>query len=314
MGDVDDRREASEGRTGGRADAVRRTALLLRDALGDYRRDRASSLGAAIAFYTVLSMAPLFIVSVGIATLFAPIDVVHHELLKPVRALAGTAGEEVATILSNNALRAFRERPGPMPTALVVMVLLFAASAVLTELRRALDVVWEVQPVHSGQLRRALLQRLVSIALVLALGFVLAASLLLSAALGVATTLAGARFEPPAAYAGAIESLVNLIVLAALFAVLYRYVPDVRLGWRDVLPGAAVAAALFVVAKWGLGLLLGRSVIAASYGAAGSLVIFLVWVFIFAQIFLYCAEVVKIYARRHGTLRDARGTGPPGAR
>lgn len=305
MAGPDERR--GDGAASGPWGRARWAGSLLLDASRAYRRDRASSLGAAIAFYTVLSMAPLFIVSVGIAGLFAPLDVVHQELLKPVRALAGDAGVEVAQILSNNALDAFRARPGPLPAALGLVVLALAASAVLTELRRALDVVWGVEPPPPGDWRQALLRRLVSIALVLALGFLLAASLLLSAGLGLAATVAGARFDPSPAYAGAIESLVNLLVLAGLFGVLYRYVPDVPLRWRDVTPGAVVAAVLFVVAKWGLGLLLGRSVIAASYGAAGSLVIFLVWVFVFAQIFLYCAELVKLYARRHGSLRGGRG-------
>jgi membrane protein len=276
------------------------TWQVLRGAVQGFIRDRAGRMGASLAFFTALSLAPFFIFAVSLAGLLLDQTQVRAEVMRHVGALVGRPGVRVTELLFDNALDAYAASSGIFATGLGMVVLLFAASAVLHELRDALNSIFRAAPPVRGWLRTAL-ERFVSVALVFSLGFLLAVSLLFSTALGAFSARAQAAFPLPAALFAVLDVILNVGLTGLLFAFLYRYLPNVSLRWRDVLPGAALSAAVFTFAKWAFGVFLGNSLLATAYGAAGSLVVFLLWVFFTAQLFFFGAEVVKVrYRQRVG--------------
>jgi membrane protein len=275
---------------------------LLGDSFSEWSRHKAPRLGASVAFYTLLSLAPLLLVAVSIAGLAFGQQAAVGDLVYQVQDLAGPAGAKAVQALLEGARNTAH---GVIATIIGLITLLFGASGVLIELHDALNTIWEVPtPELKGNWERIgsfIKERLFSFALVLAIGFLLLISLVLNAwiaALGAVSTAA-----LPAHEAGlhVLNSAISFVIITGLFAAIYKIMPDVRTEWRDVVLGGAVTSALFTIGKLVIGLYLGRASFASTYGAAASIVVFIIWVYYSSQIFFLGAEFTKIFANRYGS-------------
>jgi membrane protein len=279
--------------------AVSATWDLVRESVLEWSNDRASRKGAALAFYTVFSLAPILIVAIAIAGFFFGQDAARGEIFSQVRDLLGPDAAQAVQAMIQNA-----SRPGAgMVATLIGLITLFVgATTALAELKDGLDQIWDVPSERMSGIWYFLTKRLLSIGLILSLGFLLLVSLVFSAVL-----TAVAKRWGPADPTGAILQAVNFVfsfgLVTVLFAMIYKILPSVRIAWRDVVIGSVVTALLFSIGKFAIGLYLGNSAIASSYGAAGSVVLVLVWVYYSAQIFLLGAEFTKVYAHRYGSRR-----------
>jgi membrane protein len=283
---------------------LKAAAQLITDAALAWFNDQVPRLGAALAFYTMLSLAPLFIVAVAVTGIWVSREQVQREVLIQIRDLIGPSGEEVISIIFNNAFDAYQQQSGVLASLVGGALLLFAASIVLHELKLTLNLIWEVQPGEDASLLQTAWGRVVSLAMLLGIGFLLLASLLLSTALGAFSRFLTEQLTLPLPLLAVLDTVVNLLLLTMLFALLYKVLPDVKVQWREVLLGAAVAAVMFTIGKWLIGLYLGNTAIGSAYGAASSLVIFLLWVYYTAQIFFFGAEVSKVYAKNRRPLHQ----------
>jgi membrane protein len=275
---------------------VRRAWEFLGEVLSEWSEDRAPRLGAALAYYALFSLAPILVIA--IAGLAFDRRAVERHVLDQVSGLVGVQGAE--------AVRAMLESAAAHPTgglaAAVVglAALAFGATGAFAELQDALNTIWHVKPRPGRGLPGLLRDRFLSFAMVLAIGFLLLVALMVSAALAALAPLLSAVV--PADVLHAVDAVVSLGVITALFAMMFKVLPDVEVAWCDVWLGAAVTALLFVVGKVAIGFYLGRVGVASAYGAAGSLVVVLVWVYYAAQILFFGAELT------------AAGAAPPAAR
>jgi membrane protein len=275
---------------------------LLRQAFADWNQDNAGRLGAALSYYTLFSLAPLLIVAIAVAGLVFGRDAAQGQIVTELRGLVGEAGARAVQDMIENSRQ---PAAGLLATGIGVVTLLLGATGAFAELKSALNVVWDVKD-EGGGIFKLLRGRLWAFAMVLAVGFLLMVSLLISAALSAADGFFAWMGIPPALVqltnAGA-----SFLVITILFALLFKYLPDTDVEWRDVWVGALLTSALFTVGKLLIGLYLGRSSVASVYGAAGSVVVLVLWVYYAAQIFFFGAEVTQAYARRHGS-RQTRET------
>jgi membrane protein len=264
--------------------------------------DRAPSLAASLALYTTLSLAPLLVIAVAIAGLVFGDEAARGELTHQFAALVGPDGAAAAqSILAS----ADRKGAGIVSTVAGVVVLFFGASGVFVELQDSLNIVWGVKPKPSRGAISIVRQRLLSFAMVLGVGFLLLVSLVLSAALSAAGHVFSTHLPGGATVWAIINFSISLIVIAGLFALIYRLVPDTEIAWHDVAIGAAMTSLLFALGKLLIGLYLGRASVGSAYGAAGSLVVVIVWVYYSSQILLLGAEFTRVFADQHGS-RSAR--------
>jgi membrane protein len=280
--------------------AARAAWLLIKESVMEWSNDRASRKGAALAFYTVFSLAPILIVAIAIAGFFFGKDAARGEIFAQMSDLLGADGAHAVEAMIQNASRT---GAGAVATLIGIVTLVIGATTALAELKDGLDQIWEVPPERTSGFWYFVRKRLLSIGLILSLGFLLLVSLVFSAVL----TALAKRWNPSDA-TGAILQAANFLfafgLVTLLFAMIYKILPSVRIAWRDVIIGALVTALLFSVGKFAIGVYLGNSAIASSYGAAGSVILVLVWVYYSAQIFLLGAEFTKVYARRYGSLRS----------
>jgi len=252
-----------------------------------------SRLGAALAFYTIVSMSPLAILVVAIASFAFRKDIAQSHLLDEVQQLVGPAGKQsLQAILESGRKHA----TGIFSAVVGVATLFLGASGVFQELRSALNTIWETEPDASSGVRSLLRERVFSFGMVLSVGFVLLVSLLVSAALAAVAKFFSGILPVPPFVLGIADSLVSLVSIALLFACILKYVPAARVDWCDVRVGATVTAILFVIGKTLLGVYLGMSSPGSSYGAAGSLVVLVVWVYYSAQIFYFGAEFTHAHS------------------
>jgi membrane protein len=279
-------------------------------ALWGWWNDNCLRLAASLAFYTVLSLAPLVIIVVGLAGLVTERQQAAGELAAQSERLTGAAGRQVVEAI----LTTTEPQGGTLAALTGLLTLLLGATAVFGELEAALNLIWEVQPKPlsgvGGALWDWLKQRVFSLALVFAIAFLLLVSLAVSAAVaGAATYLQGP--DPSALLrARGLELALSLLVFTGLFALLFKYVPDVQLRWRDVWLGGAVTAVLFTVGKAVIGYYIGRAGVGSAYGAAGSLIALLVWVYYSALIFLFGAEFTQAWTTRQGAVHPAPYAAP----
>jgi membrane protein len=259
--------------------------------------DDAPRLGASLAYYTLFAIAPILLVATAIAGMVFGADAVRGEIVGQLDQLVGREGALAVEALLEGASQ---RRSGVMATVLGSITFVIAATGAFLELQAALNTIWRVKPKPGANLRVFLVDRLRSFGLVVAIGFLLMVSLAVTAALA---ALSGwlARVSPdlPLAWRG-VNVLVSIVVATALFALLFRFLPDVRLRWHDVMTGAFVTAVLFTIGQQLIGLYLGQSSVASSYGAAGSVMILLLWVYYSCQILLLGAEFTRVYAQRIG--------------
>jgi len=276
--------------------------VLFRDTLFGWMADRASRKAAALAYYTLFSLSPLLVIAIAIAGIFFGEEAVRGELLQETR---GLIGEEGGRAIQAMIASAAQPATGALAAAGSILLLLIGATSALAELKDGLDQIWDAPSERTQSFWYFLRKRVMSVGLILALGFLLLVSLVLSAVLA----FVAKRFGDADA-TNVILDFVNVVfsfaLVAALFATIYKVLPSVRIAWRDVAIGAVVTAALFSVGKYAIGVYLGNSAVASSYGAAASIIVVLVWVYYSALIFFFGAEFTKVYAFRLGSRRKLR--------
>lgn len=259
----------------------------------------ASTRGAALAFYTVFSFAPILIIALGVVGLFIDADTVRAHLLPQMQSLLGGAGVSAVQTLLASARYMGKSRAA---TAIGVGTLLIGASTVFVELQTSLDRIWGVPKQNRKRgLWRFLRSRFLSLGLVFAVGFLLMVSLLVSTILAAVGAWLSSYLGEWQVSIFAVDVLLSGVISAALFALVYKYVPQEHLNWRDVWVGASVTAILFNMGKFAIGYYLGKSAFSSVYGAAGSLLVLLLWTYYSAQIFLFGAEITKSYSFILGT-------------
>jgi membrane protein len=261
----------------------------------EWNRHNAPHLGAALAYYTILSLAPLLVVVVAIAGLAFGQQAAEGQIVWQIREFVGPTGAEA---IQNMLTSARHPTEGLLAATLGIVVLLTSASAVFAELRDSLNYIWGVQAPEWHGLWAAIKYRFLSYAMVLGIGFLLMVSLVVSAALSFLEKYFGTLLSIPASALQIVNFFVSLAVITLLFALIYKIIPDAPITVRDVLPGAVLTAALFTAGKFLIGLYLGRASVGSAYGASGSLVILLVWVYYSAQIFFFGAEFTHVWATR----------------
>jgi membrane protein len=266
-------------------------------AFQDWWNDNCLRLAASLAYYTALSLAPLILLIVGVVGLVLDRQQVGSQLSAQLEGLIGPAGRDLVTSI----LAATNPQSGTLATVIGLITLLIGATAVFGELQATLNLVWEVRPAPTSGVWAGiwaiLRERLFSLALVLTLAFLLLVSLVISAALAGAAAL----FQGPeqAVLSRILEIVVSLLVLTFVFALLYKYVPDAEIGWQDVWLGGLITAVLFTLGKTAIGFYLGQASVGSAYGAAGSLIALLVWVYYSALIMFFGAEFTHAWTIRH---------------
>ena len=276
---------------------MHRAWQLIRESAIAWDQDQATRKGAALAFYTVFSLAPVLIIAIAIAGIFFGEDAARGEIVSQIRGLVGDDGARTVQAIIENA---GAHKAGPLAGVAGFVTLIVGATTALAELKDGLDQIWGVPAQSASGLWYFMRKRLLSMGLILALAFLLLVSLVFSAML---TALA--RYWGPQDLTSLLLQGVNFLfsfgLTTALFALIYKLLPSVRIAWRDVLIGSVVTALLFSVGKYLIGVYLGNGAVTSSYGAAGSVVLILVWVYYSAQIFFLGAEFTKVYAHHFGS-------------
>jgi membrane protein len=271
---------------------------LLQQTFSDWNKHDAPRLGAAIAFYSILSLAPLVIVTIAIVALAFGRDTAQHHLLSQVEAMIGPQGAEAVQAMIESGQKG---ASGIFSTIVGVITLLLGASGVFGELRSALNTMWDATPPAEGGLWRMIRERFLSFGMVMAVGFLLLVSLAVSAALAAFGKYWGGLLPMPEMVLSAINFVISMAGITGLFGLIFRYVPAVRIGWRSLWIGAAATALLFTIGKYLIGLYLGKAAVGSAYGTAGSLVVVIVWVYYSAMIFLFGAEFTQVLDTRSAT-------------
>jgi membrane protein len=272
---------------------------LLVQAVKAWQADYAPSMGAAISYYTVFSLAPLLVIVIAIAGAFFGREAVSGAI---VSELGGLVGEQGATLIQSVIASATDTDKGLVAGIISVIVLIVGATTVFAELQSALDRIWHVpESAKPSGLWALLRARVLSFGLILGLVFLLMASLVVSAAVAALNAWTGGLFPGYELIIQVINLLIGLGIATLLFAMIYKLMPSTPMQWRDVWVGAFVTAVLFSIGKTLIGLYLGKSSMTESFAAAGSLVVLLAWVYYAAQIFLLGAEFTKAYAETHGS-------------
>jgi len=259
--------------------------------------DDAIRLGASLAYYTLFAIAPILLVATAIAGAVFGAEAVRGEIVAQLDSLVGREGALAVQSLLEGASH---RRAGTIATVIGSVTFLVAATGAFLELQVALNTIWRVKVRESGHLAAFLIDRARSFGLVVAVGFLLLVSLAITAALAALNAWLS-RLSPELPYVWtAIGNVVSIVVTTGLFAMLFRFLPDVRLHWRDVTTGALVTAVLFAIGQQLIGLYLGQSSMASAYGAAGSMMVLLLWVYYSCQILLFGAEFTRVYAQSRG--------------
>ncbi|PSP20611.1 MAG: ribonuclease BN [Cyanobacteria bacterium SW_8_48_13] len=274
---------------------------LLRETITEWQADKASRLAAALAYYTVFSLAPLLIIAVATAGTIFGQEAAKGEIVEQIEGLVGSdSARVIETAISN----ANQPDVSNIASIISIIVLLFGASGVFTQLQDSLNTVWNVQPKPGRSMKGIIglvLKRILSFSLVLGIGFLLVVSLILSA-----TLLALSNYQssllPDLNFLWQIFNFVlSFGIVTLLFALMYKFLPDVKIAWSNVWIGAIITSLLFAIGKFLLGFYLGRGSFGSTYGAAASLVVLLAWVYYSAQILFLGAELTLVNARRHGS-------------
>ena len=276
---------------------LRTVASLLRSTLQAWQKDDASRLAAALAYYTIFSLAPVLVIVVAIAGAVFGQDAVQGELVGQLRSLIGQQGADMVQLALSNTQTS--DTGGFWPTLISVALLIFGATGVFSQLQTALNQIWNVTPPKQG-IVQFIRTRLLSFAMVAVIGFLLLVSLMLSAGLAALDNVfSGLQLWAPLLQG--LNAAVSFGVITLLFGLIYKVLPDVSIAWRDVTVGAAITALLFTLGKFLIGLYLGNSSVGSAYGAAGSLAVILIWVYYSAQILFLGAEFTQVYANRYGS-------------
>jgi len=268
----------------------------------NWQNDYAPSMGAALSYYTVFSIAPLLIIVIAVAALIFGHDVAHDAIVDQAGSLIGKNG---AKVIEGMLQSAQQPKQGMLAGILGVLALIIGATTVFAELESNLNRIWKVTADKRAGWWYFLRTRLLSFGLVLAIGFLLVVSLVVSAAIAIWGKYWSGWFGAMEALLHAANFLVSVAIITILFAMIYKFMPRISIRWRDVWVGAFVTSLLFSIGKFLIGLYIGKSGVESSYGAAGALVVLLLWVYYSAQIFLLGAEFTKVFAETHGSRKGA---------
>jgi membrane protein len=278
---------------------------LLKQTGAAWENHNAQRMGAALSYYSVLSMAPLVIITIAIASFAFTRNQAQGEAVAQVRSIMGDAGAEV--ILGVLQQSGSEPSSGIVASAIGVLTLLLSASGVFTELRSSLNTIWDVpKDQQASGLAGTVKIYVFSVAMVLTIGFLLLISLLLTTFLELFEHWLTSHMPAPAIVAQVFNQVLSFALISLVFALIYKFVPNVKITWTDVAHGAIATALLFTLGKYALAVYIGKMSVGSAYGAAGSLVALLVWVYYSAQIFFFGAEFTHIYALQRGARREAR--------
>jgi membrane protein len=272
---------------------------LLREVYDEWRKDNALGLGAALAYYTIFAMAPLLVLVIAIAGLVFGRAAAQGEIVAQITSLVGPAP---AQLIQDMIARASGPRAGTLATLVSLAAMALGASGVFGQLQQAFNQIWDAPPPRGG-FRAHIQRRAATFGMILGVGFLLLVSLVLSAALAAVHDLLARHLPFASRILPALNFLLSFAVVTALFAMIYKVLPDVEMSWRDVWLGAGVTALLFTIGKTLIALYLGRAGVASVYGAAGSFVLVLLWIYYSAQILFIGAEFTEVYSRRYGSRR-----------
>lgn len=270
---------------------------LIRNTYTEWQEDDAPMFGAAIAYYAIFSIAPLLIIAIAVAGFVFGGQAATGEIFDRTKEFVGEGGANMLQSMVQNANRA---GAGGISAAIGVVAVLLGASNLFAQLRKALNRMWEAEPEGGGGLRELVKEQLAAFLMVLAVGLLLLLSLFASAGVSfVSRNLPSWASVPPSALYWA-DFLISLLLVTILFAAIYKFLPEREVRWNQVWVGAIVASVLFGIGKFALGFYLGHSGVASVYGAAGSLVVLLLWVFVSAQVLFFGAEFTQVYSKTFG--------------
>lgn len=287
-----------------------RARVVVEAAIAEWFNHEGPRLAASLSFYTLLSLAPLVILTIAITSFAFGVPAAQQAIVHQVATMVGADGVRAVRTVMTHASSPQASRWG---TVVGILILLFGASSVFGELQSALNKIWEVDRTARAGVAEWIMSRLFSFAMVLALGFLSIVSLITTAALTALGDYFRSILSAPPGPLQLANTIFSLCVIATLLAVILKYVPDTRIPWRHVFTGAAVTAVLFTIGKWLIGLYLGSAAVGSAYGAAGSLVVVIVWVYYSAMIFYFGAELTRAEAADAGWLSSHRllSSGPP---
>jgi membrane protein len=273
---------------------------ILREAFGEFSRENVARLGAALAYYTLFALAPLLVVAIGVAGLVFGAEAARGEVVAQIEGLIGRAGAEAVQGLLVSASPPGRSIPA---TVVGLITLFLGATSAFAALQGALNQVWNVPEKKQSAIKEFLRERLLSFGLVVGIGFLLLVSLALSAMLAALGNFMGSRLPGGATLWSIVNFVISFGFTTILFAMIYKVLPDVELAWRDVWLGGVITSLFFTIGKVLIGLYLGHSAIGSSFGAAGSVIIILIWIYYSSQVVLFGAEVTQAVVKRLGRLR-----------
>jgi membrane protein len=271
---------------------------MIKESFKGWKEDGALDLGAALAYYTIFSLAPLLLIVTGVAGLVWGREAVQGQLVSQLQGVVGPQGSQaIQTMIAN----AGKHGQGLMATIIGVVTILFGATGVFVQLQSAMDRIWNVEPKPGKGIWSFVRTRVLSFGMVLGIGFLLLVSLVVATAVTAFSTWVTGMMPGAKVLIEVLTFLVSFSVITLLFAMIFKVLPDVKIAWRDVWVGAVVTALLFTVGKFLIGLYLAKSSVASTYGAAGSLVVLLLWIYYSSQILFLGAEFTQVYATRYGS-------------
>jgi len=276
----------------------RAISALLKVAFLEWSRDRAPRMGAALAYYTIFSLAPLLIIAVAIAGLAFGMEAAQGEIAGQIQGLIGRDGAKAVQSMIQSAHKPFH---GVIGSLIGVFVMFLGASGVFSEMQDALNSIWHVNPDSKAGVLNLIKERFLSFGMVLGIGFLLLVSLLLSALLAAIVEYVGSIFPVLAVLLESLDFLLSLLSITVLFAMIFKLLPNIKIAWSDVWVGAALTSLLFTAGKFVIGFYIGKSVSASAYGAAGSLVVVVAWIYYSALLLYFGAEFTRVYARTLGS-------------
>ena len=271
---------------------------LVKESYNEWSEDKASTLAAALAYYTAFSIAPLLLIAISVAGFVFGQKAAEGQVYGQ---LQGMLGPDAAGSIQSAVAASQQKSAGLLSVVIGIATLVWSASNVFSQLQDALNTIWEVRPDPNAGIMGTVKRRFMSMTMVLGIGFLLLVSLLLSAVLSGVSALVGNLLPGGNTIWEIVNFVISFAVVTGLFAAIYKVLPDVEISWKDVWFGAAATALLFTIGKFLIGLYLGHASVGSTFGAAGSLLVFLVWVYYSVQILLFGAEMTQVYARLSGS-------------
>ncbi len=271
---------------------------LLKDSVNAWIEDKAPRLGAALSFYTIFAIAPVFVIALFLASVVFDPNAVRSQMFSEV---GGLIGQKSAEAIQSAMVAQSQSHKGTFAGIVAIVTLVVTATGLFIELQDALNTIWKVKTKPGRGLTGFVRNRVLSFAMIVGVAFLLLVSLVVSAALAAFSKYVNELIPGVGFLSVAANDILSFIVITVLFALIFKILPDVKIAWRDVWVGGATTSLLFTAGKFLLGWYLGRSTMVSAYGAAGSIILVLLWVYYSAQILFFGAEITKVYATRFGT-------------